>query len=153
MTLVGGLRAVELVARCVGGLLRPLPVVPRDAEDAVDMVAGLCVVPAVRLAVTKERLGGIPFRLGELGVVWRSSFILTVSSLFDCSSLNGNLSSFSCDGAIATQCLRSWRMLFLAVIENRDECNGVSVPLAILVEGEALDAAKISTSVIRQIRY
>lgn len=151
VTLVGGLSAVELVARCVGGLLRPLPVVPRDAEDAVDMVAGFCVVPAVRLAVTKGRLGGIPFRLGEPGVVWRSSFILTVSSLFGRSSLNGNLSRFSCDDAIVTQRLRSRRMSFLVLIENRDECNGVSVPLAILVEGEALDAARISTSAIRQI--
>lgn len=102
VTLVGGRRAVEVAVGRVGGLLRLLPGVPRDTEDAVDMVAGLGVAPAARLAVAKGRLGGIPFRLGELGVVWRSSFILTVSSLLGCTSLNGISSSLSWDGGICT---------------------------------------------------
>lgn len=101
VTLVGGRRPITLVVGRVGRLLR-LPGEPRETEDVVDMVAGLDVVSARRLAVAKERLGGMPFRLGELGVVWRSSFILTVSSLLGCSSFDGNLSSFSCEGATCT---------------------------------------------------
>lgn len=103
VTLVGGRRPIVLVVGRVGGLLRLLPGVPRETEDVVDMVAGLSVVPARRLAVTKERLGGIPFRLGELGVVWRSSFILTGSSLLVCPSFSGNSSSFSCEGTTCTE--------------------------------------------------
>ena len=102
VTLVGGRRAVELAVGRVGGLLRPLPGVARDAEDVVDMGAGLGVVPAVRLAVVKGRFGGIPFRLGELGVVCRSSsFILPFSSLVGRSSVDNSSSSLSCEGAVS----------------------------------------------------
>lgn len=103
VTLVAGRRPIVLVVGRVGGLLRLLPGVPRETEDVVDMVAGLGVVPARRLAVAKECLGGIPFRRGELGVVWRSSFILTGSSLLGCSSSKGNSSSFSCEGTTCTE--------------------------------------------------
>lgn len=103
VTLVGGRLPIVLVVGRVGGLLRLLPGVPRETEDVVDMVAGLGVVPARRLAVAKECLDGIPFRRGELGVLWRSSFILTGSSLLGCSSSKGNFSSFSCEGTTSTE--------------------------------------------------
>lgn len=99
VTLVAGRRPIVLVVGRVGGLLRLLPGVPRETED----VAGLGVVSARRLTVAKECLGGIPFRRGELGVIWRSSFILRGSSLLGCSSSKGTFSSFSCEGTTCTE--------------------------------------------------
>lgn len=119
VTLVGGRRPIALVVGRVGGLLRLLPGVPRETED--DMVAGLGVVPARRLAVAKERLGGMPFRLGELGVVLRSSFILTVSSLLGCSPFDGNSSSFSCEGTTCTTVSSLMGDAIPVLIENRDK--------------------------------
>lgn len=53
VTLVGGRREVGFAMGRVEGLLRPLPGVPREAEDVVNVAAGLGVVPDVRLAAAK----------------------------------------------------------------------------------------------------
>ena len=62
-----GRRTAEDAGGLVGGLLRLLPAVARDVDEAVSLYAALGVDATVRFAVVGGRLGGIPF-LG--GVLW-----------------------------------------------------------------------------------
>ena len=61
----------SVAAGRVGGLLSPLPGFVRDIEADVDLVAELGVAAAARFVAVAGRLGGMPFRRGELGVVLR----------------------------------------------------------------------------------
>lgn len=65
---VAGRRAADDIEGRVGGLLSPVPGVPRDATGGFDLEEAAAVAGAERF-VMERRFGGMPFRGGDLGTV------------------------------------------------------------------------------------
>lgn len=102
-TACAGFRGTTPGAGRVGGLLKLLPVVVRDVEDAVALVAGVGAEFKGRFAVVRGRFGGIPLLRGETGASRWFTFGCRESAVVGRGSwLEGISASFSSAGGVSS---------------------------------------------------